>query len=104
MEGDPKAWVKMKRYCVQDVNLTEKNYKVLRPWIHNHPNLTHYSRDIKACSACGKQNTLFKRGTFPAGQRRRQRYRCEPEKGGCGKWCAGELIPQNPDTKLLIVK
>ena len=104
MEGDLKAWAKMKRYCVQDVNLTERNYKYLRPWMANHPNVNHYSRDIKACSACGKQKTLIKNGWTPAGQRRKQQYHCAPNRGGCGKYCVGELIPQDPENKLIITK
>lgn len=104
MEGDPKAWKKMKRYCKQDVVLTEKNYLKLRPWMATHPNLNHYSRDIKACSACGKEHTLIKRGFAPAGQRRRQIYYCTPNRGGCGKYCTGELIPQDPNNALIIVK
>jgi len=103
-EGDLKAWSKMKRYCVQDVNLTEKNYLHLRPWMANHPNVNHYSRDIKACSACGKAKSLIYVGWIPAGQRRRRQYRCLPELGGCGKFCLGRLIPQDPDNRLIIVK
>lgn len=103
-EGDEASWRRMQKYNIQDTILTEKNYKVLRPWMPNHPNVNHYSRDIKACSACGKHNTLIKRGWHPAGQRRRQRYHCAPNRGGCGKYCSGELIPQDPDNKLIIVK
>ena len=104
MEGDEKAWKKMLRYCAQDVNLTERNYLHLRPWMATHPNLNLYSRDIKLCSACQRQGTLMKRGWMPAGQRRRQIYHCTPNRGGCGKYCTGELIPQDPNKKLIIIK
>jgi len=103
-EGDPKAWAKMERYNVQDVILTEKNYTVLRPWMPNHPNVNHYSRDIKACSTCGKENTLIRKGWRPAGQRRRQIHYCAPNRGGCGKYCTGDFIPQDPEKKLIIVR
>jgi DNA polymerase elongation subunit (family B) len=102
--GEQRAWRKMIRYCKRDVDLTYKIYKHLRPHMANHPNVNHYSRDIKACSACGKHNTLIRNGWRPAGQRRRQLYRCAPSRGGCGKYCSGELIPQDPNTKLIIVK
>jgi len=102
--GDLKAWSKMERYCVRDVNLTYKIYKHLRPWMPNHPNVNNYSRDILACSACGKRKFLIKRGFAPAGQRRRQIYHCTPNRGGCGKYCSGELIPQDPNNKLIIIK
>ena len=104
VKGTQTAINKMHRYCRQDVNLTEKAYLKLRPWMATHPNLNWYSRDIKACSACGKENTLIKRGFQPAGQRRRQIYHCAPGRGGCGKYCTGELIPQDPNNKLIIVK
>jgi hypothetical protein len=32
MEGDPKAWVEMKKYQIQDVNLLIDLYDVLLPW------------------------------------------------------------------------
>jgi len=104
MNGDPKAWAKMKRYCVRDVDITAKSYLFLRPWMTTHPNLNWYSRDIVACSACGKQKTLVKRGWQPAGARRRQIYHCAPNRGGCGKYCTGEMIPQDPNTKLIVVR
>jgi hypothetical protein len=106
LEGDQKAWNKMKRYCLQDVNLTERNYKHLLPWMATHPNLNAYSGERKACSGCGRKNTFIWRGyTQPtnAGFRRR-RYVCEPTKGGCGKWCSGEAMKRDPDEKLIIVK
>lgn len=37
MDGDKKARKLMQRYNKQDVLLTEKLYKFLRPWIINHP-------------------------------------------------------------------
>ncbi len=98
-EGDPKAWSLMKRYCLQDIRLTEKNYEVLRPWIVNHPNLNVFE-EKNDCPKCGARHTLIKRGFAPSGGRKRQIYQCLQEKGGCGGYSTGELLPQ--DTKVFI--
>jgi hypothetical protein len=49
----------MERYNKQDVRLTEKVYKKLRPFIKNHPHLGTGNSD--ACPACGSLN-VQKRG------------------------------------------
>jgi hypothetical protein len=54
MENDPKAWNRMKVYNIKDVLLTEELYERLRPWIHNHPNIGIYDRDI-CCPNCGSK-------------------------------------------------
>ena len=103
-EGDQKSMRKMERYNIQDVNLTEKCYLYLRPWMQTHPNLNAYTLDVKACSACGKKGTLERRGFTPPTNTgfRRQRFVCQTNRGGCGKWCSG--TPDRPDDKLEIVK
>lgn len=54
MAGDEKAWRKMERYCKGDVELTERYYDWLRPWIHNHPHVTVSSE--QRCNRCGSAN------------------------------------------------
>jgi DNA polymerase elongation subunit (family B) len=54
MAGDEKAWRRMERYCRQDVNLTERYYDWLRPWIANHPHVTA-SSELR-CNRCGSAN------------------------------------------------
>jgi DNA polymerase elongation subunit (family B)/DNA-directed RNA polymerase subunit RPC12/RpoP len=76
MDGCPKAWKIMKRYNIQDVNLTEKVYEVLLPWIHNHPNWGHFVDGVKiVCRNCGsdrvKKNGIENKTIVPY-----QRYRC----------------------------
>ncbi len=80
MDGCPKAWAVMKRYNKQDVNLTEKVYDVLLPWIDNHPNWGHFVNGKKVvCRNCGsdrvKKNGIETKTIVPY-----QRYRCH----GCG--------------------
>ena len=57
-------WKMMERYNRQDVQLTQKLYKKLLPWIHNHPNVGMWVVDPKApvCPTCGSQN-MQKRGS-----------------------------------------
>ena len=76
MDGCPKSWAVMKRYNKQDVNLTEKVYDVLLPWIDNHPNWGHYVDGNKViCRNCGSdrviKNGIEKKTLVPY-----QRYRC----------------------------
>ena len=104
--GVPKDIRKFDRYCKRDVEGTFELLVHLLPWMKNAPNGNWWSRSIKACSnpACGQTKTLIKKGTYPAGQRRKQIYLCSPSRGGCGKHCHGELIPQDPNLKLIITK
>ena len=53
MDGDPDAWRVMKKYNARDVDLLEKVYLRLRPWIANHPNLNVFSgKATIACPSC----------------------------------------------------
>jgi DNA polymerase elongation subunit (family B) len=54
LDGDPKAWAKMARYCRGDVLLTERLYDRLRPWITHHPHVT--ASDQLRCNRCGSAN------------------------------------------------
>jgi len=101
-EGDPKAWSKMERYNIQDVILTEKNYLVIRPWMKNHPNLNVLNNTPRGCPACGKVGTLRVKKYIPAGLRTRVQYYCRLNKGGCGKYPSGELVPIEPNKKIII--
>ncbi len=81
--GDPKAWALMRKYCKQDVLITEHRYDSIRPWIPNHPHMGLYSTDasIPRCANCGSEN-LQKRGFFYTSLAKYQRYRCM----NCGHW------------------
>lgn len=61
MAGNPYAWQTMKKYNIQDINVLEKLYLKLRPWIENHPNGNLYSGEQSTCPKCGSFN-LVKRG------------------------------------------
>ncbi len=80
MAGDLKAWSKMKKYNLQDVDLLEAVYLKLRPWIRNHPNMNKSMSGVK-CGRCGSVH-LNRRGTRRTGRYEYQRYQCQ----SCGGW------------------
>lgn len=83
MAGDKKAWKQMREYNVQDVELLEKLYEIMQPWIKNHPNRNlHSGQD--GCPRCGSAR-LVKRGVRRTQVSVFQRYRCED----CGSWSSG---------------
>lgn len=90
MDGDMKAWERMRRYNKQDVVLLENVYNVLKPWMTNHPVVEFSDIDI-ACPLCGSKD-LERRGfSFTnSGLSKKQRYRCK-----CGKWTHGPSIRTN---------
>jgi len=53
---DPKAMKLMTDYCKQDVNLLEKVYLKLLPFVNNIPNHNLYT-DINVCPNCGSMQT-----------------------------------------------
>ena len=89
MEGDPAAWDRMKKYNIRDVELLERVYLKLRPYIANHPNLNviappKVKQTEFACSTCQSTNTV-KRGFSVTKMGRYQRYQCQD----CGSWSSG---------------
>ena len=91
MEGDQAAWNKMKKYNKQDVVLLEKIYKVLRPWIANHPNVSFLAGEVDGCPKCGSKN-LQKRGVRRNKTTSYQRYQCQ----SCHGYCRQRTSLKNP--------
>lgn len=85
MAGDPKAWVTMKKYNLQDVRLTEQLYDKLVPWATNHPNVALIDGKPEACPNCGNDN-LHARGYAFTKLTQYKRYRCND----CGTWSRGK--------------
>lgn len=77
LEGDEKAWKKMKRYNAQDVRLLEAVFLKLRPWMKNIPSTSGECE----CSRCGSRRIQFRglarnqRGVY-------RRFQCQ----NCGGW------------------
>jgi hypothetical protein len=81
--GDAKAQKKMAKYCGQDVRLTERLYKKIKPFITNHPYFGPVGTG--GCPTCGSTN-LQKRGPRYTRFFQIQRLQCTD----CGSWTSGE--------------
>jgi DNA polymerase elongation subunit (family B) len=86
--GDRKAWAKMIRYCKQDVWLLHNLYERARPYISNHPNISHH--DIDICPRCGSRN-LHYRGYRHTNTSSFRRIQCMD----CGGWTRERLHDKN---------
>ena len=74
---------RMKKYNVQDVELLDRLYHELRPWIPNHPNVATAwnTGDLDICPRCGSAKTLQKRGVRYTQSGAFQNYRCSACRG-----------------------
>lgn len=92
MAGDKQSWDKMKRYNIRDVDLLERIYLRLRPFMDNHPNLNVVSgAKIMACGSCLSEN-IQKRGFSFTQAGRKQRFQCND----CGSWSSGPYEKHKP--------
>jgi hypothetical protein len=86
MDGDAKAWRKMKAYCKQDVELLERVYEKLLPYLQGTPNAGLYfdGDGIPRCPnpACGSTNLSGNRGTRDTQAGRFERFQCKD----CGRY------------------
>jgi len=81
VHNDKKSWEEMVRYNKVDVDLLEKVYLTLLPWITTHPNYNLYTGSIHTCPNCGGKH-LQKRGFHLTRVTKHQRYQCQD----CGAW------------------
>jgi DNA polymerase elongation subunit (family B) len=88
MAGDKKAWAMMRKYNEQDINLLERVYLQLRPWMTNHPNVNIYDQVAGACPSCSGK--VEKRGFGYTQLGAYQRYKCL--RPSCGAWSKGITI------------
>lgn len=84
MAGNRKAWVEMKEYQIQDVNLLVNLYEKLKPWIKNHPHTALHDGIEDGCPNCGSVN-LVRQGLAKTTTATFQRYQCKD----CKKWMRG---------------
>lgn len=80
MSGKSAAWRHMIRYNKQDVNLLEKVYLKLRPWIEKHPNVGLAFAGFH-CPKCGSAK-VQSRGCRPRQYGWVREYQCR----SCGGW------------------
>ena len=74
LEGDPRAWASMGRYCKGDVRLTERLYDRVRPWITTHPHVS--TSDELRCSRCGSGDLKQETSDYRAVLLSYAAYRC----------------------------
>lgn len=85
LEGDTKSFEKMVEYNVQDVELLESVYQMLRPWMNNHPNVSVYDEEeVATCPKCASTNIHW-RGTAKTAVMSYHRFQCQD----CGGWGRG---------------
>jgi DNA polymerase elongation subunit (family B) len=102
MASDPADWRTMERYNRQDVQLTQKLYKKLLPWIHNHPNVGMWIGDPKrpACPNCGTQNVQKKGTQYNTKSASYERYKCLNAK--CGAPLRSRLQSKKTSSNVLM--
>jgi hypothetical protein len=91
MKGEVKARKTMERYNRQDIRITERLYKFLRPWVKNHPHVgevpewTCFGKETFECPVCAhkKVNDMGVRRTRCFAIRQ---CRCAK----CGHWYEGK--------------
>lgn len=86
LDGDEKAWSRMRKYNIGDVVELEKVYDLYLPLIPQsaHPNLNLYS-DGDVCPKCGSPD-LQRRGVAPTTTAMYPRFWCK----ACGQWSRGK--------------
>lgn len=83
MSDNEAAWKRMEAYNRRDVEILEKLYYRLMPWIKGHPNMSAFL-GVPACPTCGSED--FRRdGSHLAQVMRYERYQCS----SCGTWFRG---------------
>lgn len=89
--GDEKDQLDMKKYCKQDVNINDKLYAKIAPWMVKHINLNQFRRrGVTSCKVCGAYGERLMKKGFDKSPRRwwRQKYRCKD----CGHLFRGEKV------------
>lgn len=88
MENDKASWATMEKYNKQDVNLLEKLYIKVLPWIKQHPNHGLYVDEGRpVCKNCGSKHVI-KKGVEFTTVGKYHRYRC----GDCGAPQRGPVL------------
>lgn len=87
LANDAKAQGKMMLYNIQDIKLTERLYKYLRPYLANHPQLRETKKYRGTCPNCGSHH-LQRRGYRYSRTSKVERLQCQ--KVGCKAWSLGK--------------
>jgi hypothetical protein len=77
-KGVPEALNFMEAYCKKDVDLLEKVYMIVRPWMKGHPNLAVLMNTDKAvCPTCGSDDIAPIDGLYTTQQGAYTMVRCK---------------------------
>lgn len=93
MEGDAAAWDLMRKYNKRDVEITDRVYGRLKPWVPTHPHLALFGGDPEKCGRCAGK--LQKRGFATTSLGVYQRFQCT----SCGGWTRGGKRVEGLDTR-----
>ena len=95
MNGDHDSWVRMEEYNRGDVDQMDTLYRVLLPWISNHPNHALYQdTDRPVCTNCGG-TSLHSRGTQRTKTQMYRRFQCQD----CGTWVRERFTSVDKDKR-----
>lgn len=67
----------MKKYNNKDVELLEKLFEKLRPWISNFPSVSRLADSAECCPRCGMEDSLQRRGFAYTMTSKYRRYQCQ---------------------------
>lgn len=82
--GISQAWKDMVKYCKKDVELLEKVYLALRPYMSQHPNLSVFSEgETPVCPKCASPD-IWWRGSYFTNAGEYKRFSCKDST--CGGW------------------
>lgn len=82
LKGNRHAWTEMQKYNINDIDVLEEVYLMVRPYARNHPNFGVFMEsDKRMCPKCGSEN-VHKDGFAHTMVGKYQQYEC----GDCGGW------------------
>lgn len=82
LDGDAKAWAKMRAYNRQDCRLTERLAEAMGPWLKGWPHAGQWTQERDCCPACGS-NVLTLVGLTYTKATPYPKLRCDD----CGAYC-----------------
>jgi hypothetical protein len=97
MNNDDQSWAEMERYNTGDVEILEKVYGILKPWVPDHANHSLYKPDGLVCPNCGGKH-YQRRGFAYTKAAKYSRFQCKD----CGHWFrGGKSLANGPDGKFI---
>lgn len=93
LKGNRAAWAEMEKYNKADVKATEELYKIMRPWMTNHPTVVPRALPkgkpadrLTNCPTCNSDKLQLRGDQVTKAGIVYDRYHCQ----GCGSWHRSE--------------